>query len=261
MQWLAEQPASIALRESLFVWPLIESTHVLTLAVFVGTAAMLDLRLLGVSFRGVPASTFTARLLPWTRASFALMTVTGLLLFYATPVRNYQNLFFRVKVVLLVAREPEHLAVPFPHPPARRRVGPGRGAAAGRPGRRRGVAGRVDRRGRGRADDGLQLVRLRHPAAVGVGELGGGLRRAAGRVARRGSAAAVRVVRSHWPGLMVRESVWMFPVIEAVHLLGLCMLGGALLVVDLRLLGAGLTSGRSTSWPGTRGRGWSPQSG
>lgn len=42
-------------------------------------------------------------------------------------------------------------------------------------------------------------------------------------------------------GLMVRESVWLFPAIEAVHLLGLCALGGALLVVDLRLLGAGLT--------------------
>ena len=42
-------------------------------------------------------------------------------------------------------------------------------------------------------------------------------------------------------GLMVRESVWLFPAIEAVHLLGLCMLGGALLVVDLRLLGTGLT--------------------
>jgi hypothetical protein len=103
MQWLAEQPASIALRESLYLWPLIESTHVLTLAVFVGTAAMLDLRLLGVSFAGVPASVFTSRILPWTRASFALMTVSGLLLFYATPVRNYQNLFFRIKVILLVA--------------------------------------------------------------------------------------------------------------------------------------------------------------
>lgn len=44
------------------------------------------------------------------------------------------------------------------------------------------------------------------------------------------------------PGLMVRESVWLFPVIEAAHLLGLCLLGGALLVVDLRLLGAGLTA-------------------
>lgn len=42
-------------------------------------------------------------------------------------------------------------------------------------------------------------------------------------------------------GLLVRESVWLFPVIEAVHLLGLSLLGGALLVVDLRLLGAGLT--------------------
>ncbi len=41
-------------------------------------------------------------------------------------------------------------------------------------------------------------------------------------------------------GLVVRESVWLFPVIEAVHLLGLCMLGGALFLVDLRMLGAGL---------------------
>ena len=43
-------------------------------------------------------------------------------------------------------------------------------------------------------------------------------------------------------GLLVRESVWLFPVIEAVHLLGLCLLGGALLLVDLRMLGAGLTN-------------------
>ena len=43
-----------------------------------------------------------------------------------------------------------------------------------------------------------------------------------------------------WLGQLVRESVWLFPVIEAVHLLGLCLLGGALLVVDLRLLGLGL---------------------
>ena len=42
-------------------------------------------------------------------------------------------------------------------------------------------------------------------------------------------------------GLAVRESVWLFPVIEAVHLLGLCLVGGALLLVDLRMIGAGLT--------------------
>ena len=39
---------------------------------------------------------------------------------------------------------------------------------------------------------------------------------------------------------IIRESLWMFPVSEAIHLVGLCMLGGALLVVDLRMLGVGL---------------------
>ncbi len=42
-------------------------------------------------------------------------------------------------------------------------------------------------------------------------------------------------------GRAIADSVWAFPILEAVHLLGLCVLGGALLVVDLRLLGVGLT--------------------
>lgn len=41
-------------------------------------------------------------------------------------------------------------------------------------------------------------------------------------------------------GTAIRDSLWLFPVIEAVHLLGLSLLGGAVLVVDLRLLGVGL---------------------
>ncbi len=41
-------------------------------------------------------------------------------------------------------------------------------------------------------------------------------------------------------GTAIRDSLWLFPVIEAVHLLGLALLGGAVLAVDLRLLGAGL---------------------
>lgn len=40
----------------------------------------------------------------------------------------------------------------------------------------------------------------------------------------------------------MNSGVWQFAVIEAVHLLGLSLLGGALLVVDLRMLGVGLTS-------------------
>jgi hypothetical protein len=99
--WLAETSGSIALHESLYMYSLIESAHVLTLCLFVGTAVMIDLRLLGLTMRRVPVSEVMRRLLPWTISGFAVMVVTGVLLFYAIPVRTYHSIFFRIKVILL----------------------------------------------------------------------------------------------------------------------------------------------------------------
>jgi hypothetical protein len=100
--WMGGTRWSVELRESIWVWPLVESTHVLTLMLFAGTAVMLDLRLLGLTLKRVPASALTGRLLPWTRAGFAVMVTTGLLLFYSNPVRYYHNVFFRLKAIVLV---------------------------------------------------------------------------------------------------------------------------------------------------------------
>jgi hypothetical protein len=101
-EWLARTEWSIALHESLWLYPIVEATHVWTLALFVGFAALLDLRLLGVAMKSVPVSELTQRLLPWMIGGFLLMVTTGLLLFYAIPVRTYQSVFFRLKVILLV---------------------------------------------------------------------------------------------------------------------------------------------------------------
>jgi hypothetical protein len=101
-EWLAATRGSVALHESLFMYPLVESTHVLTLCLFAGTAMLLDLRLLGLMLVRVPASEVLDRLLPWTKAGFFVMVVTGALLFYAIPVRTYQSIFFRIKVVMLI---------------------------------------------------------------------------------------------------------------------------------------------------------------
>jgi len=101
-EWLAGTSGSIALRESLFMYPLVESAHVLTLCVFLGMAVMLDLRLLGLTLVRVPMSEIERRLGPWMAAGFAVMVTTGVLLFYAIPVRSYQSIFFRAKVVTLV---------------------------------------------------------------------------------------------------------------------------------------------------------------
>jgi hypothetical protein len=102
LEWLASTRWSIDLHESLYMYPLVESTHVLSLTLFVGLTMMMDLRLLGLTLRQVPVSQVTGRLLPWIRIGFGVMVFTGILLFYAIPVRNYQNIFFRVKMVLLV---------------------------------------------------------------------------------------------------------------------------------------------------------------
>jgi len=101
-QWLAGTPGSIALHESLYMYPLVESAHVLTLCVFIGFAVMWDLRLLGVTFTGVPLTELKRRLGRWMTAGFVVMVTTGALLFYAIPVRSYHSIWFRMKVVALV---------------------------------------------------------------------------------------------------------------------------------------------------------------
>ena len=51
-----------------------------------------------------------------------------------------------------------------------------------------------------------------------------------------------RWVQYSAPLVAMRSSPWLFPVIATIHLMGLALIGGAVLVVDLRLLGLGLQS-------------------
>jgi len=102
-QWLAGTPASIALRESIWVYPIVESMHVLTLCVFLGLTVVLDLRLLGTSMRVTRVSELIRRLMPWVIGGFVVMVASGALLFYASPVRTYHNIFFRLKLAFVLA--------------------------------------------------------------------------------------------------------------------------------------------------------------
>jgi hypothetical protein len=48
---------------------------------------------------------------------------------------------------------------------------------------------------------------------------------------------ALRWIESSWLGVTTRDVVWMFPTFEILHFMGLCVLIGTVLVMDLRLLG------------------------
>ena len=100
-QRMGESEWSTGLHESRYAYDFIESVHVWTLCLFFGLAVMFDLRLLGWTMRTLPVSEVARRMMPWTITGFILMVITGTLLFYAIPLRSFQSIFFRVKMVML----------------------------------------------------------------------------------------------------------------------------------------------------------------
>ncbi|WP_334163355.1 DUF6644 family protein [Phenylobacterium sp.] len=93
---------SEALLGSLNFWGLLEGTHLLSLMLFAGTIFVVDLRLLGVTFRRTPVSVLSDKVLPLTIFGFVLVILTGLALFYAKPLVYFHNIWFRAKLVFIV---------------------------------------------------------------------------------------------------------------------------------------------------------------
>ena len=99
--WLERTPGAVAIRESMWMFGGLISIHVLSLGVFFGTIAMLDLRLLGQGMRSTPVSDLVDRFLPLTRASFGLMAASGTLLVWSEAVKCYSSPSFRIKIALI----------------------------------------------------------------------------------------------------------------------------------------------------------------
>jgi hypothetical protein len=101
-QWLEATTFATALRESLLMFPIVEGTHLLALGVSVGTIAIVDLRLLGITMRQERVSDVMGQLLPWSFGGFIVMVVTGVLLFWANATLVYISPWFRLKMLLLL---------------------------------------------------------------------------------------------------------------------------------------------------------------
>src|SRR5579859_8199281 len=99
--WLEHRPFAIAIAESTWLFPIVETIHVLALSVVVGSVAMMDLRLLGVGSQQRAASEVIASSLPWAWSAFAVAFTAGSLMFTSKAVSYYGNLPFRIKMVCL----------------------------------------------------------------------------------------------------------------------------------------------------------------
>lgn len=101
--WLGTSAGSQALIGSFYLWNWVESTHVITLMVSIGMLFIIDLRMIGWAMTSVPASTIAERLNIPMLIGFAIMIITGLILYYANAIHETHSIWFRFKMVLLFA--------------------------------------------------------------------------------------------------------------------------------------------------------------
>jgi hypothetical protein len=91
-----------AVRESDWLFPVIETVHVLALVTVVGTVGRLDLRLAGLLGRGRSVPDLARELLPWTWTAFGVAALTGALMFSSAATKYAANPFFQIKLALLL---------------------------------------------------------------------------------------------------------------------------------------------------------------
>jgi hypothetical protein len=94
-------PVSAALRGEIpgteWLFPIVETLHVMALTIVFGSIAMLDLRLLGVASRNSSVSRLSSEVLPWTWAAWGAAALFGTLMFMAKAGTYAGNLQFRLK--------------------------------------------------------------------------------------------------------------------------------------------------------------------
>ena len=91
-----------AMRQWLWLYPSVETVHLVGIGLLFGSIAVLDLRLLGFS-RRIPARTLARHVLPWTVGSFALIIPSGFLMFTAHATEFIDSPVFILKMLLILA--------------------------------------------------------------------------------------------------------------------------------------------------------------
>ena len=100
--WLEGSAVAVAMRQWLWLYPIVEIVHIFGFVILVGAAAMFDLRLLGLS-RQLPVTAMAGHLLRWARFSLVVVVPSGVLMFMAHATEMAANPVFRLKLLLIAA--------------------------------------------------------------------------------------------------------------------------------------------------------------
>ena len=100
--WMEQTSTGIAIRDSDWLFPIIETAHIFGIVLMVGATSILDLRLMGLTLIEEPVGKLARRFLPWAWVGFSMMACTGVLLLSSEATKMFDNLGFRIKMLLIV---------------------------------------------------------------------------------------------------------------------------------------------------------------
>jgi hypothetical protein len=100
-QWCYQTEIGEAIRESTWLFPLIEAVHLVGLGLTAGAVLIVDLRLLGVGLNRQPVARLSAAVEPWLLGSVTLMFASGIPLFLSESMKCYYSFAFWVKMASL----------------------------------------------------------------------------------------------------------------------------------------------------------------
>lgn len=101
-EWCENTAIGSAIRNSLWLFPVIESIHLLALALIGGAILVVDLRLLGLGLRPQPVARLARDVQPWLGGGLAVMVASGFLLFLSEAIKCYYSPAFWTKMTFLV---------------------------------------------------------------------------------------------------------------------------------------------------------------
>jgi hypothetical protein len=102
-QWFEKTGAGTVVRESKWMFPVIQCGHLLSLAMLGGAVLVVDLRLLGLGLRAQPVVELARKVHPWLVGSVAAIIITGVLMFLSEALKCYYSPPFWYKMGLLMS--------------------------------------------------------------------------------------------------------------------------------------------------------------
>jgi hypothetical protein len=97
-QWCYQTPLGEGIRNSTWLFPVIEAFHLLGLGFIAGAVLIMDLRLFGVGLRKQPAAQIWANAQPWLLGSLVVMFASGIPLFFSETLKCLYSFAFWVKM-------------------------------------------------------------------------------------------------------------------------------------------------------------------